>query len=96
VIATGVDWRNLQIEVRLNGHSVAKGRTKYMRTDVPELVSYISRYMTLLPGDVIYTGTVAPAVLPGERHEMQVGDVVEVEIENIGLLRNKIVPMLVP
>ena len=96
VIAKGVDWRDLQIEVRLNGDTVAKGRTKYMRNDVRELVSYISRYMTLLPGDVIYTGTVAPAVLPGKRHEMQVGDVVEVEIEDIGLLRNKIVPMLTP
>jgi 2-keto-4-pentenoate hydratase/2-oxohepta-3-ene-1,7-dioic acid hydratase in catechol pathway len=96
VIAKGVDWRDLRIEVRLNGDTVAKGRTKYMRNDVRELVSYISRYITLLPGDAIYTGTVAPAVLPGERHEMQVGDVLEVEIEDIGLLRNKIVPMQVP
>jgi 2-keto-4-pentenoate hydratase/2-oxohepta-3-ene-1,7-dioic acid hydratase in catechol pathway len=96
VIAKGVDWRDLDIEVRLNGETVAKGTSKYMRNDVRELVSYISRYMTLLPGDAIYVGTVAPPVLPGKRHEMQVGDVLEVEIEDIGLLRNKIIPMDVP
>ncbi len=96
VIAKGVDWRDLYIEVRLNGDVVAHGRTKHMRNDVRQLVSYISRYMTLLPGDVIYTGTVAPPVLPGKRNEMQAGDVMEVEIEDIGLLRNIIVPMKAP
>lgn len=92
-IVTGVDYSDLGIEVRLNGEVVAKGRSKYMTNGVHKLISYISRYMTLLPGDIIYTGTVAPASLPGKRRKMQVGDVVEVEIENLGLLRNTIVPM---
>ena len=93
VIAKGVNWRDLDITVRLNGDVVAKGNTQYMKNDVRRLVSYISRYMTLLPGDAIYCGTVAPPVLPGKRHEMKLGDELEVEIEDIGLLRNKIVPM---
>jgi 2-keto-4-pentenoate hydratase/2-oxohepta-3-ene-1,7-dioic acid hydratase in catechol pathway len=46
-----------------------------------------------MPGDLIYTGTVAPPSLPGIRRQMQDGDVVEVEIENIGCLRNKVVAM---
>ena len=92
-IVTGIDYSDLGIEVRLNGDVVARGRTKYMINDIHELISYISRYMTLLPGDVIYTGTVAPPSLPGKRRKMQANDVVEVEIENVGLLRNTIVSM---
>ena len=45
------------------------------------------------PGDVIYTGTVAPQTLPDKRKQLRPGDVVEVEIENIGVLRNTLVPM---
>ena len=75
---------------------MAKGNTKHMKNDVRQLVSYISRYMTLLPGDAIYCGTVAPPVLPGKRQEMKVGDKLEVEIEQIGLLRNTIIPMRAP
>lgn len=92
-IVTGVDYNDLRITVRLNGGVVARGRTKYLRNNVAELVSYISRYVTLMPGDVIYTGTVNPPVLPGKRNALRVGDVVEVEIEKIGLLRNTIIAM---
>jgi 2-keto-4-pentenoate hydratase/2-oxohepta-3-ene-1,7-dioic acid hydratase in catechol pathway len=53
--------------------------------DIPYLVSYVSHYVTLLPGDLIYTGT------PGQTSAMQPGDVVEIEIEGIGVLRNKVV-----
>jgi 2-keto-4-pentenoate hydratase/2-oxohepta-3-ene-1,7-dioic acid hydratase in catechol pathway len=52
--------------------------------DVYELVSYISRIMTLLPGDVIITGT------PPGVGSMNIGDIVEVEIEGIGILKNKV------
>jgi 2-keto-4-pentenoate hydratase/2-oxohepta-3-ene-1,7-dioic acid hydratase in catechol pathway len=48
------------------------------------IVSYVSQFVTLLPGDVIYTGT------PGNTKPMQPGDVVEIEIEGVGILRNRI------
>jgi len=48
-------------------------------------VSWISNWVTLMPGDVIYTGT------PGETRRMSAGDVVEVEIEGVGVLRNPVV-----
>jgi 2-keto-4-pentenoate hydratase/2-oxohepta-3-ene-1,7-dioic acid hydratase in catechol pathway len=92
-ICRGLDYSDLQIEIRLNGDRAAIGRTRDMVNSVPRLISYISHYMTLMPGDLIYTGTVAPPSLPGVRREMRDGDVVEVEIENIGCLRNKVVAM---
>jgi len=52
---------------------------------VPAIVSYLSRYMTLLPGDMIMTGT------PAGVGPIQVGDSIEVEIEGIGILRNDVV-----
>jgi len=61
-----------------------KSNTDNMIFDVYELVSYISRIMTLLPGDVIITGT------PPGVGSMNVGDIVEVEIEGIGILKNKV------
>ncbi len=90
-IVTGLDYSDLGIEIRLNGDVVAKGRTRDMTNKVAWLISYISHFVTLLPGDIIYTGTVAPPFLPGARRAMQDGDVVEVEVEGIGTLRNHIV-----
>lgn len=90
-IVTGIDYSNLAVEVRLNGEVVQKGRTSDLTNGVPNLISYISRYMTLMPGDVIFTGTVAR--LPDTRRIMKPGDVVEVEIENLGTLKNQIVAM---
>ena len=60
--------------------------TKNLIHTVAELVSYISRYITLLPGDMIFTGT------PGATAAMRPGDVVEIEVEGVGILRNQIVP----
>ena len=87
------DYMDLGIEIRLNGELAAKGRTKDMTNSVAELIHYLSYYCTLLPGDIIYTGTVAPPSLPGIRRQMQDGDVVEVEIERVGLLRNRVVTL---
>ncbi len=87
------EYTNLAIEIRLNGELAAEGSTKDMSNNIKELVHYLSYYCTLLPGDMIYTGTVAPPSLPGIRRQMQHGDVVEVEIEKIGLLRNRIVTL---
>jgi len=53
-----------------------------VRSKPPTLVSYISRWMTLHPGNIIFTGT------PGVTQRMQPGDVFEVEVEGVGVLRN--------
>ena len=85
MIVTGLNYGDLLLQTRVNGEVVQSQRTKDLIFDVPTIVSYISRYVTLEPGDVIYTGT------PGTTKAMKPGDVVEVEIEGIGVLRNRIV-----
>jgi 2-keto-4-pentenoate hydratase/2-oxohepta-3-ene-1,7-dioic acid hydratase in catechol pathway len=85
MIVTGLNYGDLLLQTRVNGEVVQSQRTKDLIFDVPTIVSYISRYVTLEPGDVIYSGT------PGTTKAMKPGDVVEVEIEGIGVLRNKIV-----
>jgi len=84
-IVTGLDYGNLLLETRLNGETVQSQRTADLIFDVPTIVSYVSRYVTLEPGDLIYTGT------PGTTRPMRPGDVVEVQIEGIGVLRNRVV-----
>ena len=81
-VETELDPTNLALETRLNGEVKQKTNTSELIFDVFKLVSFISEVMTLLPGDVIATGTTA-GIGP-----MQPGDIVEVEIENIGILRN--------
>ena len=85
MIVTGLKYGDVLLQTRVNGEVVQSQRTKDLVFDVPTIVSYISRYVTLEPGDVIYTGT------PGTTKAMKPGDVVEVEIEGIGVLRNRIV-----
>ena len=68
----------------LNGDVVQDGSTADMIFDVPTLVAHISSVMTLLPGDVILTGT------PEGVGPMQVGDEVEVSIAGIGALTNPV------
>lgn len=84
-IVTGLNYNNLLLETRLNGETVQSERTKDLLHNVEQIVSYISQYITLLPGDVIFTGT------PGSTRTLHVGDVVEVEIEGIGVLKNQVV-----
>jgi 2-keto-4-pentenoate hydratase/2-oxohepta-3-ene-1,7-dioic acid hydratase in catechol pathway len=81
-ITTNVDPADLEIVTTVNGEPRQHGRTSDMIHGVPELVEFISSVMTLLPGDVILTGT------PAGVGPMQVGDVVTVEIEGIGALTN--------
>jgi 2-keto-4-pentenoate hydratase/2-oxohepta-3-ene-1,7-dioic acid hydratase in catechol pathway len=83
-ILTGIDYSNLLLQTRLNGEVVQKQFTSDLLFDCPTIVSYISRWVTLEPGDIIYTGT------PGSTKKMSAGDVVEIEIEGIGVLRNPI------
>ena len=78
--------------VRVNGEQVQQGSTARMFFSVEEIVEYISRYVTLAPGDVILTGT--PAGVGAFRRPrlwLQSGDVVEVEVDGIGVLSNTVV-----
>jgi 2-keto-4-pentenoate hydratase/2-oxohepta-3-ene-1,7-dioic acid hydratase in catechol pathway len=83
-IVTGLDFSNLLLQTRINGETVQKQYTSDLMFDCPAIVGYVSKWVTLEPGDVIYTGT------PGATRKMNRGDVVEVEIENIGVLRNPV------
>ena len=86
------DPGNLGIELRLNGITMQKSNTSQLIFSVPNLISYISHVMTLEPDDVIYTGTpggVGDGRIPPVY--LKPGDVVEVEIEKIGVLRNPVV-----
>lgn len=83
-IVAGVDASDLAIETRVNGALKQSSRTSNMVFSPSFLVAYVSRMMTLLPGDLILTGTPAGvgALAPGDR--------VEVEIENVGVLSNRV------
>jgi len=83
-IVTGIPYDNLGLRTLVNGEVLQDQRTSDLIFDVPETIRFISQYVTLTPGDVIYTGT------PGNTRRMQPGDVVEVEIEQIGVLRNPV------
>jgi 2-keto-4-pentenoate hydratase/2-oxohepta-3-ene-1,7-dioic acid hydratase in catechol pathway len=84
MIVSGIDYDDLLLQTRVNGEVKQKQRTKDLIHDCKTMVSYLSRHVTLLPGDLIYTGT------PGKTSALKDGDVVEVEIEGIGILRNKV------
>lgn len=82
VITTDIDPRNVMLRTRVNGKVVQEQTTGDLILDVYKLVAQVSQTMTLEPGDLIFTGT------PGQPQPVQPGDVVEVEIEGIGVLRN--------
>ncbi len=86
------DGDGLGIELKLNGKTMQKSNTRNMLFKVPELISYISQAMTLEVGDVIATGT--PGGVGFVRNPqvfMKAGDVVEIQLEGIGLLKNRVV-----
>jgi 2-keto-4-pentenoate hydratase/2-oxohepta-3-ene-1,7-dioic acid hydratase in catechol pathway len=86
------DGSGLSIQCRVNGEVRQNSNTRYLIFGVPQIVSYISGVMSLCPGDVIATGT--PSGVGFARNPqvfLKAGDVVEVEIEHIGILRNEIV-----
>ncbi|HZL04262.1 MAG TPA: fumarylacetoacetate hydrolase family protein, partial [Coriobacteriia bacterium] len=84
-VGTDVDPTNLTIETFVNGEQRQKASTSDMIRDVYELVSFISGVMTLLPGDLVLTGT------PSGIGPMRRGDTVEVRIEGVGSLVNSVV-----
>ena len=85
-IETELDPTDLAVECRLNGEPRQAARTSQLAFGPNALLEFVTSVMTLLPGDVILTGT------PAGVGPMQVGDKVEVDIEGIGVLENEVAP----
>ncbi len=85
VIETDPDLADARVMTRVNGEVRQDGSTAQLIHSLARIISYASEAFTLLPGDVILTGT------PAGVGRLEAGDVVEVEIEGIGILRNRVV-----
>jgi 2-keto-4-pentenoate hydratase/2-oxohepta-3-ene-1,7-dioic acid hydratase in catechol pathway len=81
-IVTDVDWRTLSLTTTINGEVVQEGTATDLIFDVPTVISFTSRYVTLEPGDLIFTGT------PGQTRTLHAGDTVAVTVPAIGTLQN--------
>ena len=87
------DPGHLALWLKVNGEHRQNGNTANMIFDVPTLVSYVSEFMTLLPGDVISTGTPAGVGLGMKPPQyLKAGDIVDLGIEKLGESRQKVVP----
>jgi 2-keto-4-pentenoate hydratase/2-oxohepta-3-ene-1,7-dioic acid hydratase in catechol pathway len=84
VVVVGWSYENAMIRSRLNGEVRQEASLNDLIHKPPETVAFISRYVTLEPGDLIFTGT------PGTTSRMNAGDVIEIEIDGIGVLRNRV------
>lgn len=84
-IETDLDVTDVEVSTTLNGEPRQQGRTSLMMFDVPAIISYVTSFMTLLPGDVVLTGT------PAGVARMVPGDEVAVTVSGIGTLTNKVV-----
>lgn len=83
-LVTNLDSHNLAIKSWVNGEKKQDSNTSFMIFSIEKLISHISNFMTLNPGDVIWTGT------PERNCGVKVEDVMEIEIEGIGILQNKV------
>jgi len=83
-IETELDPAELEVAARINGELRQQANTRQLAFNVAVLISYISAVMTLEPGDLIFTGT------PAGVSPLQAGDLVEIEVEGIGVLRNPV------
>lgn len=84
-IATGLQHDKITLDTRVNGAVAQHAVSDELIRDIPEIVRLVSAVITLIPGDIIYTGT------PGEPQALNPGDVVEVEVGGVGVLRNTVV-----
>jgi 5-oxopent-3-ene-1,2,5-tricarboxylate decarboxylase/2-hydroxyhepta-2,4-diene-1,7-dioate isomerase len=89
-LVRGIDPRRSAIRTFLNGKVVQEGRIGDMDFPIDYLLADLCRHITLLPGDILLTGT------PANSRPMSNGDVVEVEIEGIGRLTNRVVEIPAP
>ena len=85
VIATGLDTSELDVQGLVNGQVRQDGNTRDLIFNIDYLMRFICEVMTLMPGDIIATGT------PAGVGPMNVGDTVEVIVEGVGTLKNTIV-----
>ncbi len=85
VLVQGADYKNIQITGRLNGEVRQEENSSDLIFGMEEMLSYISKYFTLEPGDMIWSGTM------GSTRAMEPGDVYEVELSGIGVLSNVVV-----
>jgi 2-keto-4-pentenoate hydratase/2-oxohepta-3-ene-1,7-dioic acid hydratase in catechol pathway len=83
-IVTGLSHDAIELRTRVNGAEVQHATSAELIRDIPEVVRLVSAVMTLVPGDILYTGT------PGEPQPLAPGDVVEVEVSGAGVLRNRV------
>jgi 2-keto-4-pentenoate hydratase/2-oxohepta-3-ene-1,7-dioic acid hydratase in catechol pathway len=84
-ISTELDASDLRVSTELNGEPKQDGRTSQFIFDIPEMLAYITSFTTLLPGDVVLTGT------PAGVGPMLPGDEVSISVEGIGTLTNKVI-----
>jgi 2-keto-4-pentenoate hydratase/2-oxohepta-3-ene-1,7-dioic acid hydratase in catechol pathway len=84
-IVTGLNHDEIEVWTRVNGEQVQHGRSNELIRDIPEIVRLVSAVISLVPGDIIYTGT------PGDPKPITPGDVMEIEITGAGILRNPVV-----
>ncbi|BCE01124.1 fumarylacetoacetate hydrolase family protein [Marinicellulosiphila megalodicopiae] len=85
IMATGLDYNNLLLTTKLNDKIVQQENTKFMIHKPAKVVSYLSQYFTLMPGDLIYMGT------PGRTQSLKHNDKILVSIEKVGMVENMIV-----
>jgi 2-keto-4-pentenoate hydratase/2-oxohepta-3-ene-1,7-dioic acid hydratase in catechol pathway len=91
VSSAELDPSDVRVQQRLNGEVLQDARTSDLIFDVPTLVEYVARWITLEPGDLILTGTPeGVGVFREPKIALKSGDVVEVEVEGIGVLRNPV------
>jgi 2-keto-4-pentenoate hydratase/2-oxohepta-3-ene-1,7-dioic acid hydratase in catechol pathway len=84
-VVSGIRYDDLLLQLRLNGEVKQKQRTSdHLIFNCAQIVSFLSRHVTLEPGDLIFTGT------PGTTSALKPGDVVEVDLEGVGVLRNPV------
>lgn len=83
-IVTGLEYDKIELRTRVNGAEAQHAISNELIRDIPEIVRLVSAVITLVPGDIIYTGT------PGEPQALKPGDVVEVEITGSRVLRNRV------
>jgi 2-keto-4-pentenoate hydratase/2-oxohepta-3-ene-1,7-dioic acid hydratase in catechol pathway len=83
-ISVGLDYKRSRLQTRVNGEVKQSQLLSDLLFDAAAIVSFTSQYVTLEPGDVIYTGT------PGTTSAMKPGDIVEIEIDGVGILKNRV------